>query len=128
MDNNNKDIIRIMRLIIYEGPRSVVEEHFKNVLHGSKPLVRNSKQNTIGKVTAITLDEFPEIINQHESFNMEMELIHYEQYLETFKKFIAPQCDLIQLNDDTMPYKATKSIDEVTCNQCLELQGLPTLT
>lgn len=57
------DIVRVMRLIIYEGPREAVEDIIKRSVHGTRPSYSTGKGVAI---TATTLNEFPEIIRKHE--------------------------------------------------------------
>lgn len=59
-----EEIVRVMRLIIYEGPRSWVEKTISTSIKGTKLIPRNPKEHI--KITAVTLNEFPEIIKQHE--------------------------------------------------------------
>lgn len=64
-----EEIVRVMRLIIYEGPREWVENTIIGSISGTK--VIKARQNINGKITAVTLNEFPEIIKQHENNSKE---------------------------------------------------------
>lgn len=50
------DIIRVLRIIEYVGPRDLVEEQIKQSVHGTK-IVRDRIA-----ITATTLGTFPEIL------------------------------------------------------------------
>lgn len=51
-----EDTVRILRIVEYTGPRSAVERHFINVLHGEK------RQTDGVVIKAATLGQFPEIL------------------------------------------------------------------
>lgn len=55
---NNEDIVRVIRIIEYVGPRKLIEEQVKNAIHGTKSLIRGVN------ITAVTLGEYPEIMKQ----------------------------------------------------------------
>jgi len=50
------DIIRVQRLIIYEGPRHLVEKQIEKSVHGTREFGNGTK------VFAVTLASFPEVI------------------------------------------------------------------
>ena len=62
------DIIRVLRLIEYEGPREFVEEQVANSLHGTrfgmagKPLEVGLLPPGRVRITAVTLGTYPEVI------------------------------------------------------------------
>lgn len=56
------DIVRVMRIVIYEGPRELVEEQVRLSIHGVRKEFRDSKIT----ISAHTITEFPEIIKFHE--------------------------------------------------------------
>lgn len=64
------DIIRVMRLVEYIGPRDLVEEQVKNSLHGSKTIKErfypksddNGRRSNNLVIRATTLGEFSEVI------------------------------------------------------------------
>jgi hypothetical protein len=53
------DIVRVMRIIIYEGEREWLEKQIQNAITGTKILPK-------GKITVRTIEEFPEIIVKHD--------------------------------------------------------------
>jgi hypothetical protein len=58
------DNIRVMRLLIYEGPRDVVEEQVRGSLHGTKTWDKWGKAGgPSGRVTlrVYDLQDFPEV-------------------------------------------------------------------
>lgn len=59
----SQDIVRIMRIVIYEGPRDLVEEQVKYSIHGVRKDFRDSRIT----ISAHTITEFPEIIKFHEA-------------------------------------------------------------
>jgi hypothetical protein len=65
----SKEMIRIMRLIIYEGEREVIEKVVENSIHGTK-IIKPTKHEPY-KITAVTLEEFPQILAQHEEVSLE---------------------------------------------------------
>ena len=59
------EIIRIMRLVEYIGPRDLVEEQVRRSLHGEKSIadrfgIRNSSRAGLVVIRATTLGEFPD--------------------------------------------------------------------
>lgn len=67
----SKEIVRITRILIYEGEREVIEKIVENSIQGTK-VVKPSKHKPY-KITAITLDQFPQIIKAHESIDLEVD-------------------------------------------------------
>ena len=57
----SEDIIRVIRLIQYEGPRSKVEKQVANSMHGGPKDWGNGV-----KITVTTLGDWPEIIARAE--------------------------------------------------------------
>jgi hypothetical protein len=57
-----EDIIRVIRLIQYEGPRSKVEKQVSNSMHGGPKDYGNGV-----KITITTLGDWPEIIERAEA-------------------------------------------------------------
>lgn len=53
------DRVRVMRLLIYEGPRDAIEKQLENCLKGTRKGVQGVM------ITGATLQEFPEILEQH---------------------------------------------------------------
>lgn len=62
----NEDIVRVMRVIIYEGDRDWVEDQVNNSIKGTR-IFKNFKTKFGGKITVQTINEFPEIIKNHEN-------------------------------------------------------------
>lgn len=64
----SQDIIRILRIVEYTGPREAVEMQVKRSLHGevSYPVSEKGFQRNLGTVTirATTLGAFPEILER----------------------------------------------------------------
>jgi hypothetical protein len=52
-----EDQVRIFRLVEYVGPRSVMERQVANSIHGTKEFQKGSC-----RITAVTLGEYPEIL------------------------------------------------------------------
>jgi hypothetical protein len=52
----SEDIIRVIRIVEYVGPRSLVERNVGGSLHGTR-----DNGNGV-KITAVTLGEYPEIM------------------------------------------------------------------
>lgn len=59
------DRVRILRIIAYEGPRHWVEKTIRDSIHGTKVITSLTIQGG-GNITAVTLGEFPEILNQEQ--------------------------------------------------------------
>jgi hypothetical protein len=57
MTNNNNEIIRVMRVITYTGPRDEVEHAVRQAVHGSKKIHRRSR------IDAVTVGVFPDVMN-----------------------------------------------------------------
>ena len=55
------DIVRVLRIIEYSGPRDVVERQIERSLHGTKEF-----GNPPCRITAATLGTYPEILQQSE--------------------------------------------------------------
>lgn len=60
------DKIRVMRVLIYEGDRDVIESHLASTIQGTK-IIPPSGPRKGYKITAQTIDQFPEILKQHEN-------------------------------------------------------------
>jgi hypothetical protein len=54
-----EDIVRVIRIIEYVGPRNKIEKQVANSLHGEKDFGNGCK------ITAVTLGTYPEIILHH---------------------------------------------------------------
>lgn len=54
-----EDQVRVLRLIEYEGPRSLVEEQIKNSIHGSRMTMKNQV-----RISVVTLDQFPQVLEE----------------------------------------------------------------
>jgi len=64
-----EDIIRVLRLVEYEGLRSLVEEQVANSIHGTRygmagRGLRQSWPKDAVRITAVTLNEFPEVLEE----------------------------------------------------------------
>jgi len=57
------DIVRVMKIIIYEGPREWVEETVKRSTVKGTHYVDSNRSK---KISGYIINEFPEIIKQHE--------------------------------------------------------------
>ncbi len=57
-----EDIVRVLRLVEYMGPRSWVEEQVKRSILGTK--VIELKQGGTATIRAFTLGEFPEVVSR----------------------------------------------------------------
>ena len=60
------DIIRVLRLVEYVGPRRKIEQQIENSLHGTK------RFNEI-TIRATTIGEFPEIMERRNATSVENE-------------------------------------------------------
>jgi hypothetical protein len=58
-----QDIVRVLRLIEYEGPRDLVEKQVKDSLHGTRTGIRDKENNSV-RITAVTLDTFPQVLEE----------------------------------------------------------------
>lgn len=74
----SQDRIRILKLLVYEGPRDVVEYHVSRTLFGTKYQTYNGKGLIEGKqingeysITGYSLVAFPEIIIPQEEIAQE---------------------------------------------------------
>lgn len=62
------DKIRVIKLLIYEGPRDVIENHLKKTLNGTKVEYLCAKDDFGNKIdgeysiTGINIAQFPEIL------------------------------------------------------------------
>lgn len=61
------DRVRIMRLLIYEGPREWVEQQLEKSITGTKRIAIKGSYENGGRITVRTLEEFPEIVAEHET-------------------------------------------------------------
>jgi hypothetical protein len=59
-----EDIVRVLRIIEYVGPRSAVERNIVNSIHGSRVGCSCEKTGRHCVITAITLHEFPEVLER----------------------------------------------------------------
>jgi hypothetical protein len=58
------DRVRVMRILIYDGPREWVEKTVQRSIMGTKVIDPNDSVKKY--ISAYTLSEFPEIIKAHE--------------------------------------------------------------
>lgn len=58
-----QDIVRVLRLIQYEGPREVIEKTVGTSVQGTKRIMT---QHGEMRITGVTLDQFPEILRRAE--------------------------------------------------------------
>lgn len=60
------DIIRVLRLIEYEGPRDLVEEQVKKSIHGTRHGLSKPHKDfpDAVRITAVTLGVYPEVIEE----------------------------------------------------------------
>jgi hypothetical protein len=64
------DIVRVLRLIEYVGPRDWVEATLRSSIHGQKALSSIIEGKTPTRyITAVTLTQYPEILNKANSQN-----------------------------------------------------------
>lgn len=73
----SQDRIRILKLLIYEGPRDVLEEHVKHTLFGTRYQNYHGKGLVDGKelsgeysITGYSLLAFPELITDKETITI----------------------------------------------------------
>ena len=62
-----KDIVRVLRLVEYVGPRDLVEEQVKRSIHGTRigRLARSGHPDEVVRITATTIGEFPQNLEQY---------------------------------------------------------------
>lgn len=65
-----EDVVRVMRVVVYEGPRSWVETTLQRAIKGTR-IVSAPGSPDVCKITAATLSEFPEVVAAHEAANAE---------------------------------------------------------
>ena len=63
------DIVRVLRIVEYEGPRRKVEEQIRNSLHGTKYFFYGDNKKFKDdarplRITAVTLNEFPVVLEK----------------------------------------------------------------
>lgn len=59
-----QDIVRVIRIVQYVGPRDLVEEQLSKAIHGTRsfsPKARMGRLDLVS-ITAITLGDFPETL------------------------------------------------------------------
>ncbi|API60581.1 hypothetical protein BSL82_15860 [Tardibacter chloracetimidivorans] len=56
------DIVRVLRVVEYVGPRDLIEKQIANSLHGSKTFGHLGEV----RISAVTIGEFPEILKVEE--------------------------------------------------------------
>ncbi len=61
MADTEKEIIRVLRLVEYEGPRAEVEAQVAGSLHGTRFYRRGGEQI---RITGMTLGIYPEVIEE----------------------------------------------------------------
>ncbi len=54
------DIVRVLWLVEYVGPREWVEETVQRAIHGTRTLENG------GRIRAVTVDEFPEVLSSEQ--------------------------------------------------------------
>lgn len=58
------EIVRVLRLIEYVGPRDLVEEIVGNSLHGTREIPKRGKGVVGVRLTGVTIGEFPEVLGK----------------------------------------------------------------
>lgn len=60
-----EDIIRVLRIVEYVGPRSCVESEVSKSIHGTRQFAHPDKDGNrkLMRITAVTVGEFAEIIS-----------------------------------------------------------------
>lgn len=58
-----EEIVRVLRLVQYEGPRAQVEKQLENSIHGTR-FGYGAKPSERVKITAVTLDQFPQVMRE----------------------------------------------------------------
>ena len=61
------DIVRVLRLVEYVGPREWVEKTVQQSLHGTRTLEEPGTGSSGARITAITLTEYPEVLDTTEA-------------------------------------------------------------
>ncbi len=60
-----QDQVRVLRVLEYIGDRAAIEDHFENVIQGSRRFeVHRAARGFLGTITihAVTLGQFPEVL------------------------------------------------------------------
>lgn len=60
---SNEEIVQVLRVVLYEGPRSLVEKQIAQSLHGTR-LGMTGVSKTGVKITAVSLNEFPQVLEK----------------------------------------------------------------
>jgi hypothetical protein len=97
----DEDIVRVLRIIEYVGPRSKVEKQIGDSLHGTK-----DHGNGV-RISAVTLGEYPEI----------MERANHETVEERAKRFAASP-----LGQAMKAEKAAEAIEKAAADE-IDLSG-----
>ena len=76
------DTVRVLRLIEYEGPRDLMEKQLAKSLHGTR-IGMCSKEYPDGiRITAVTLDQFPQILEEGRSVPCPVEMTKLKESLD----------------------------------------------
>lgn len=70
----SKEIVRVVRLVTFTGPREIVEEQVRNSVHGRRRLPGGLN------IEAVTIGEFPDVMDPQSGFQP-----HQEYFLDTNK-------------------------------------------
>ena len=64
-EQSTEDIVRVLRLVEYEGPRSLVEKQLAGSVHGTRFGYGNPmRSGSYVRITVTTLGVFPEVIEE----------------------------------------------------------------
>lgn len=107
MIDKTEDTIRVLRLIEYEGPRSLVERQVACSIHGTRMGMEGAPLTGIGwprhsvRITATTLGEFAEVIEEARRVPAPDQMQSLlDKLLDTQQQLIAANIKLLAIGSD----------------------------
>jgi hypothetical protein len=80
-----EDIVRVLRILEYEGPRSAVEETLRNSIQGTRML---TGKNGRMRITGTVISQFPEILEEARQTACPKAIADLLQQIETEKRYL----------------------------------------
>jgi hypothetical protein len=79
-----EDIVRVLRVVLYEGPRQAVEMTINQSIHGTR-VITTSKSGTL-KISATTLSNFPECLTSAQQTPDPQQIVSMQRLIDELSK------------------------------------------
>jgi hypothetical protein len=92
-NDKETDIVRVLRLVEYEGPRDLVEKQIENSIHGTRYGIvgrglGGGWPRPAVRITAVTLEEFPQVLEEARRVACPKELQQLKKEIECLQSML----------------------------------------